>query len=67
MDEETQIDEISADLAKRYNKKATAPGATKPASDAGHTKDTMRKTHNRVVGSNRAMDRMFRRDKTYKK
>ena len=66
-DESTQVDEISSDLAKRYHKKATAPGATKPASDVGHTKDSMRKTHNRVVGSNRAMDRMFRRDKTYKK
>ena len=66
-DESTQVDEISADLAKRYHKKATEPGATKPASDLGHTKDSMRKTHNRVVGSNRAMDRMFRRDKTYKK
>lgn len=66
-DESTQVDEISSDLAKRYHKKATAPGATKPASDLGHTKDSMRKTHNRVVGSNRAMDRVFRRDKTYKK
>ena len=66
MDEST-VNEISADLAKSYHKKATAPGATKPASDVGHTKDSMRKTHNRVVGSNRAMDRMFRRDKTYKK
>ena len=66
-DESTQVDEISSDLAKNYYKKATAPGATKPASDMGHTKDSMRKTHNRVVGSNRAMDRMFRRDKTYKK
>lgn len=60
---ESTVNEISADLAKSYHKKATAPGATKPASDAGHTKDSMRKTHNRVVGSNRAMDRMFRRDK----
>ena len=60
---ESVVNEISADLAKSYHKKATAPGATKPASDAGHTKDSMRKTHNRVVGSNRAMDRMFRRDK----
>lgn len=67
MDETTQVDEISADLAKRYHKKATAPGAYKPASDMGHTKDSMRKAHNRVVGSNKAMDRMFRRDKTYKK
>lgn len=67
MDEATQVDEISADLAKRYYKKATAPGAYKPASDMGHTKDSMRKAHNRVVGSNKAMDRMFRRDKTYKK
>ena len=66
-DESTQVDEISADLAKRYYKKATAPGAYKPASDMGHTKDSMRKAHNRVVGSNKAMDRMFRRDKTYKK
>jgi hypothetical protein len=65
--ESTQVDEISADLAKRYYKKATAPGAYKPASDMGHTKDSMRKAHNRVVGSNKAMDRMFRRDKTYKK
>ena len=67
VDEASQVDEISSDLAKRYYKKATAPGATKPASDLGHTTDSMRKTHNRVVGSNRAMDRMFRRDKTYKK
>ena len=65
--ESTQVDEISANLAKRYYKKATAPGAYKPASDMGHTKDSMRKAHNRVVGSNKAMDRMFRRDKTYKK
>lgn len=62
--EAVKLGEISQDLAKRYHKKATAPGATKPASDLGHTKDSMRKTHNRVVGSNRAMDRMFGRRKT---
>ena len=67
VDESAQIDEISADLAKSYYKKATAPDAYKAASDLGHTKDSMRKAHNRVVGSNKAMDRMYRRDKTYKK
>ena len=67
VDESAQIDEISADLAKSYYKKATAPDAYKAASDLGHTKDSMRKAHNRVVGSNKAMDRIYRRDKTYKK
>ena len=58
------VNEISKNLAKNYYDKATAPGATKPASDIGHTKDSMRKTHNRVVGSNRAIDRMVGKRKT---
>ena len=61
-EEVEQIDEISSKLASNYFDKSTSekrPGA----SDLGISNNDARKAHNRVVGSNRALDRMYRRDK----
>lgn len=61
-EEVEQLDEISADTAEKYFN-ANANEKRKGASDLGLSKKEMRVAHNRVVGSNRALDRMYRRHK----